>query len=190
MAVDRPILKFSTPAEVESWFAENHATSDGIFITFAKKDSPVRTPTSDEVLDVALAYGWIDSQSRGLDENFYLLTFTPRRARSPWSQVNRDKAEAMISSGTMKPAGMAAVEQARANGRWEAAYAGSADFETPQDFLDALQHNPKAAAFYEALSRQNKYAVYFRLNDAKKPETRVRRIVKFVEMFERGEKLY
>ena len=190
MAVDRPILKFSTPAEVESWFAENHGTSDGILITFAKKGSVVRTPTNDEVLDVALAYGWIDSQSKGLDENFFLLTFTPRRARSPWSQVNREKAEAMIAAGTMKPAGLAAVEQARANGRWEAAYAGSADFGTPQDFLDALRHNPKAAAFYESLSRQNKYAVYFRLNDAKKPETRARRIVKFVEMFERGEKLY
>lgn len=190
MAVDRPILKFSTPAEVESWFAENHATSEGIFITFAKKDSAVRTPTNDEVLDVALAYGWIDSQSKGLDENFFLLTFTPRRARSPWSRVNREKVEAMMAAGTMKLAGLAAVEQAKANGRWEAAYAGSAEFETPQDFLDALAQNPKAAAFYETLTKQNKYAVYFRLNDAKKPETRARRIVKFVEMFERGEKFY
>lgn len=190
MAVDRPILKFSTPAEVESWFAENHATSEGIFITFAKKDSAVRTATNDEVLDVALAYGWIDSQSKGLDQNFFLLTVTPRRARSPWSQVNREKAEAMIAAGTMKPAGLAAVERAKANGRWEAAYAGSADFETLQDFLDALAQNPKAAAFYETLTKQNKYAVYFRLNDAKKPETRARRIVKFVEMFERGERLY
>jgi len=190
MAADRPILKFETPAEVEAWFAENHATSDGIFITFAKKNSTVRTPTQDEVLDVALTYGWIDSQSRGLDEDFFLLTFTPRRARSPWSQVNREKAEAMIAAGTMKSAGLAAIEQAKANGRWEAAYASSGDFELPQDFLDALAKSPKAQEFFETLTRQNTYAVYFRLNDAKKPETRARRIVKFVEMFERGEKFY
>ncbi|MDQ3157880.1 MAG: YdeI/OmpD-associated family protein [Actinomycetota bacterium] len=190
MAVDRPILRFSTPAEVESWFAENHATSEGILVTFSKKGAPIQLPTYDEVVAVGLRYGWIDSQLKGLDENHFLLTYTPRRARSPWSQVNREKAEAMISAGTMKPAGLAAVEQAKANGRWEAAYAGSADFETPQDFLDALKLNPTAAAFYETLTRQNKYAVYFRLNDAKKPETRARRIVKFVEMFERGEKLY
>lgn len=190
MAVDRPILGFRTLAQVESWFTDNHAISDGVFITFAKKNSAVRTPTYGEVIDVALAYGWIDSQAKGLDADCFLLTFTPRRARSPWSQVNREKAETMIAAGTMKPAGLAAVEQARANGRWEAAYAGSADFEPPQDFLDALVENPKASAFYETLTRQNKYAVYFRLNDAKRPETRARRIVTFVEMFERGEKFH
>lgn len=190
MAVDRLILKFSTPAEVEAWFAQNHETSDGVFITLSKKNSPFQLPTYEEVLDVALRYGWIDSLTKGLDENFYLMTFTPRRARSPWSQVNREKAEAMIASGAMKPAGLAAIEQAKANGRWDAAYVGSAEAETPQDFLDALGQNPKAAAFYETLTKQNKFAVYFRLNDAKKPETRARRIVKFVEMFERGEKFY
>lgn len=190
MAVERPILKFTTPAQVRTWFAANHETSQGVFITFAKKDSAVHTPTYDEVLDVALAFGWIDSQAKGLDENYFLLTYTPRRARSPWSQVNREKAEAMIVAGTMKPAGLAAVERARANGRWEAAYAGSAEFETPPDFLDELAQNPKAQAFFETLTKQNKYAVYFRLNDAKKPETRARRSRKFVGMFERGEKFH
>lgn len=182
--------RFETPAEVEAWFAENHQTSDGIFITFSKKGSPVQLPTYAEVLDIALAYGWIDSRSKGLDEDFFLLTYTPRSSRSPWSKVNREKAEAMMADGTMKPSGLAAVEQARANGRWEAAYVGSADFETPQDFLDTLAQNLRAAAFYVTLTKQNKYAVYFRLNDAKKPETRARRIVKFVEMFERGEKFH
>ena len=190
MAVDRPILKFTTPADVRAWFASNHETSQGVLITFAKKNSAVHTPTYDEVLDVALAYGWIDSQAKGLDDNFFLLTYTPRRSRSPWSQVNRERAEAMIAAGTMKPAGLAAVEQAKANGRWESAYAGSAQFETPPDFLDELAKNPKAQAFFATLTKQNKYAVYFRLNDAKKPETRARRIVKFVEMFERGEKFH
>lgn len=190
MAVVRLILKFRAVAEVEAWFAENAAESDGIMITFAKKSSSVHTPTYDEVLDVALAYGWIDSQAKGLDDNFFLLTYTPRRSRSPWSQVNREKAEAMIAAGTMKTGGLAAVEQAKANGRWEAAYAGSAEFETPPDFFDELAKNPKAQAFFETLTKQNKYAVYFRLNDAKKPETRVRRIAKFVGMFERGEKFH
>lgn len=190
MPADRPTLKFETPAEVAEWFGENAAESDGVMIMFAKKASSVRTPTYGEVLDIALAYGWIDSQVRAFDADCYLQAFTPRRARSPWSAVNREKAEAMIAAGTMKPGGLAAVEQARANGRWEAAYAGPATSETPQDFLDALAKNPKAAAFFDTLTKQNKYAVYFRLHDARKPETRARRSRKFVEMFERGEKFY
>ncbi|MEO6473082.1 MAG: YdeI/OmpD-associated family protein [Aeromicrobium sp.] len=190
MAADRPILKFETPDEVAEWFEENAENSDGMQILFAKKASKVRTPTYGEVLDIALAWGWIDSIVHGYDADCYLQTFTPRRSRSPWSKVNREKAEAMIADGSMKPSGMAAVELARANGRWDAAYVGQAEAETPQDFLDALARSPKAAAFFGTLSNQNRYAVYFRLNDAKKPETRARRIVKFVEMFERGEKFY
>lgn len=190
MAVERLILRFETKADAAKWFADNHASSAGVFITFAKKGSAVRTPTYEEVLDVALSYGWIDSQTKGLDQDAFLLTFTPRRSRSPWSKVNRDRAEAMIAAGTMKPSGLAAVEQAKANGRWDAAYAGSAEFDLPQDFVDALADNPMAAEFFETLTRQNKYAVYFRLNDAKRPETRARRIAKFVAMFARGEKFY
>lgn len=190
MPVDRPILKFETPAELEAWFEANADTSDGIFITFSKKGSPVSLPSYDVVIDLALRYGWIDSMVKGIDEHYFAMTYTPRRARSPWSKINREKAEEMIAAGTMKPSGLAAVEQAKSNGRWESAYAGQATSETPQDFLDVLATNPKAAAFFETLSGQNKYAVYFRLNDAKKPETRARRIAKFVEMFERGEKFY
>lgn len=190
MPADRPMLKFETAAEVALWFEEDGAQSDGVMILFAKKASSVRTATYGEVLDIALAHGWIDSQVRAFDDDCYLQVFTPRRARSPWSKVNREKAEAMIAAGTMKTGGIAAIEVAKANGRWDAAYAGSAVSETPQDFLDALATNPKAAAFFETLTRQNKYAVYFRLNDAKKPETRTRRIAKFVDMFERGEKFY
>jgi uncharacterized protein YdeI (YjbR/CyaY-like superfamily) len=190
MPDDRPILKFETPAEVAAWFEANAEESDGIMILIAKKASSIVTPTYLEVLDVALAWGWIDSIVRKYDDDCYQQAFTPRRSRSPWSKVNREKAEAMIAAGTMRPSGLAAVEQARANGRWEAAYAGQATSEAPADFLEALGRSPKAAAFYETLTKQNKYAVYFRLNDAKKPETRARRIVKFVEMFERGEKFY
>lgn len=183
-------MRFETVAEVEAWFESNAATSDGIFITFSKKAAPVSLPSYDAVLDVALRFGWIDSKIKGIDAHYFVMTYTPRRARSPWSKVNRERAEAMIAAGTMTASGLAAVEQAKANGRWEAAYAGQATAETPQDFLDALAMNPKAAAFFETLTSQNKYAVYFRLNDAKKPETRTRRIAKFVEMFERGEKFY
>lgn len=190
MPADRPILKFETAAEVADWFGQNADESDGVMIMFAKKASSVRTPRYGEAVDIALAYGWIDSQVRSYDADCYLQAFTPRRARSPWSQVNREKAEAMMAAGTMKPGGLAAVEQARANGRWDAAYAGAAASETPQDFLDALAQNPKAQAFFETLTKQNKYAVYFRLQDARKPETRARRVAKFVEMFERGEKFY
>lgn len=187
MTVDRPIMRFETAAEVESWFAQNHETSTGIFVVLSKKGAPVQLVANADVLDIALRYGWIDSQSRRLDEHHFLLSYTPRRARSPWSKVNRVKAEAMIAAGTMEPAGLAAVEQAKANGRWDTAYAGSAEFETPPDFLDALADHPEAAAFYETLTKQNRYAVYFRLNEAKRPETRARRIATFIAMFERGE---
>ena len=190
MAIERPIHRFATSADVEDWFAENHDTSDGIFVTLAKKGAPVQLAPANDILGTALRYGWIDSQSKGLDEHYFLLSYTPRRSRSPWSKINRERVEAMIEAGTMAPSGLAAVEVAKANGRWDAAYAGSSDFEEPQDFLEALARNPKAKAFYETLTKQNKFAVYFRLNDAKKPETRARRIVKFVEMFERGEKFY
>ncbi len=190
MPVDRPILRFETAAELEAWFEANADTSDGIFITFSKTGAPVQLPTYDVVIDLALQYGWIDSKVKGIDEHYFAMTYTPRRSRSPWSQVNREKAEAMIAEGRMKPAGLAAVEQAKANGRWESAYARQSEADTPQDFLDALAENPKAEAFFETLTKHNKFAVYFRLNDAKKPETRARRIAKFVEMFERGEKFY
>lgn len=190
MAVDRPIQRFATTAEAEEWFAANHDCSDGIFVTLSKKSAPVQLAPAGEVLGIALRYGWIDSQSKRLDEDHFLLSYTPRRSRSPWSKVNRERVEAMIAAGQMTSAGLAAVEQARSNGRWDAAYAGSAEFETPQDFLDALAHNPAAAAFYATLTRQNQYAVYFRLNEAKKSETRARRIEKFIGMFERGEKFH
>ncbi len=190
MAVDRPIQVFRTAAEVEEWFEAQHGSSDGIFVTLSKKSDPDPLAAADDVLGIALRYGWIDSQSKRLDEHRFLLSYTPRRSRSPWSKVNRERVEAMMADGTLTPAGLAAVEMAKANGRWDAAYVGSAEFETPPDFLDALADNPKAAEFYETLNRQNKYAVYFRLNDAKKAETRARRIVKFVGMFERGEKFY
>lgn len=188
MTVDRPLVRLADADEAAAWFEANHAVSDGVWIAIAKKASTVSTATYEELVELCLAYGWIDSQRKRLDEDCSMLAFTPRRARSPWSQINRDKAEALIAAGKMKPAGFAAIEVARANGRWDAAYARSSEAEVPADFLEALEGSAKAKEFYATLNKSNRFAIYYRLNDAKKPETRERRIRTFIEMFERGEK--
>jgi len=143
-----------------------------------------------EALDVALCYGWIDSQVARLDERFYLQKFTPRRARSKWSQINREKIEALTKEGRMKPAGLEQVELAKSDGRWEAAYASPATVEMPDDLQAALDASPKAAEFWAGLNKSNRFAILYQLQDAKKPETRARRLEKFLGMLERGEKLY
>jgi uncharacterized protein YdeI (YjbR/CyaY-like superfamily) len=186
----KPILAFASQAEWEAWLDAEHAGSDGVWIKFAKKGSGVPTVSYPEALDVALCYGWIDSQVRSLDERFYLQKFTPRRSRSKWSRINCAKIEELIEQGRMKPAGLAQVELARADGRWEAAYASPATVEVPDDLQAALDASPKAAGFWTELNKSNRYAVIFQLEDAKKPETRLRRLERFVGMLERGEKLY
>jgi uncharacterized protein YdeI (YjbR/CyaY-like superfamily) len=143
-----------------------------------------------EALDVALAYGWIDGQARRVDDETYVQRFTPRRPRSPWSLRNVGTAEAMMADGRMKPRGLAEVERARADGRWERAYEGSKTAEPQPDFLSALGSNPDASAFFDTLNSQNRYAIYYRIQDAKRPETRARRIETFVEKLARGEKFY
>lgn len=190
MAVDRPLLRFADREQAAAWFEANHAASDGVWIAVAKKSSAVPTPSYHELVELALIFGWIDSQAKSLDQDCYQLTFTPRRARSPWSKVNREKAEALISAGLMHPAGLAAVELAKANGRWDTAYDRGSQAEVPADFLAALEENPAAKAFFATLNRQNHFAVYYRLNEAKRPETRARRIERFIAMFERGETLH
>ena len=186
----KPILTLASEAEWEAWLDAEHATSDGVWLKFAKKGSGVETVVYAEALDVALCYGWIDSQVARLDERFYLQKFTPRRARSKWSQINREKIEALTKQGRMKPAGLEQVELAKADGRWEAAYASPANVEMPDDFQAALDASSKAAAFWETLNKSNRFAILYQLQDAKKPETRARRLEKFVGMLERGEKLY
>jgi uncharacterized protein YdeI (YjbR/CyaY-like superfamily) len=186
----RPILAFASQAEWESWLDAQHTSSDGVWLKFAKKGSGVESVVYAEALEVALCYGWIDSQVKSLDERFYLQKFTPRRARSKWSRVNRDKIEELTKQGRMKPAGLAQVELARADGRWEAAYASPANIEVPDDLQAALDDNPKAAEFWAGLNKSNRFAILYQLQDAKKPETRARRLDKFLGMLERGEKLY
>jgi uncharacterized protein YdeI (YjbR/CyaY-like superfamily) len=186
----RPILAFATQAEWEAWLDAEHAGSDGVWIKFAKKGSGVPSVAYAEAVEGALCYGWIDSLTKSLDERFYLQKFTPRRARSKWSRVNRDKVEELAKQGRMKPAGLEHVELAKADGRWEAAYAPPTSVEVPDDLREALDAKPKAAEFFATLNKSNRFAIVYQVEDAKKPETRARRIEKFVAMMERGEKLY
>jgi uncharacterized protein YdeI (YjbR/CyaY-like superfamily) len=186
----RPILSFASPEAWGDWLEREHAASDGVWIKFAKKGSGVASVSYAEAVEVGLCYGWIDSQALSLDERFYLQKFTPRRARSKWSRVNRDKVEELTRQGRMKPAGLAQVELAKGDGRWESAYASPANAEVPEDLQKALDASPKAAEFFATLNKSNRFAILYQLQDAKKPETRTRRLEKFMAMLERGEKLY
>jgi uncharacterized protein YdeI (YjbR/CyaY-like superfamily) len=190
MADELPILLFAGPAGLEAWLEDNHAESDGVWLKIAKKGAPEPSVTYSEALEQALCFGWIDSQKRGHDETHFLQRFTPRRPRGRWSKINREKAEALLAAGAVRPAGMAEIEAARADGRWEAAYEGQRTAKVPDDLQAELDANPAAREFFETLDSANRYAVIYRLNDAKKPETRERRLRKFVAMLERGEKLH
>ncbi|MEA2599320.1 MAG: hypothetical protein QOF89_312 [Acidobacteriota bacterium] len=185
-----PILPFASQRQWEKWLDEHHKTSKGLWLKIAKKDTGIDSVTYAEALDVALCYGWIDGQKGALDGTHWLQKFTPRTARSKWSKVNRDKAQALIKENRMKPAGLAAVEQARSDGRWEAAYDAQSKASVPEDLQRELDRNPQAAAFFATLDSANRYAVLYRIQEAKKPETRARRIEKFVGMLNRGEKLH
>ena len=180
-------LRLKTQAAWSSWLARHHATSGGVWLELARSASGLVTVTYAEALESALCYGWIDGQKRGLDEACWLQRFTPRRPRSLWSQVNREKALALIERGLMQPSGHAAIERARADGRWAAAYSSQSKAKVPPDLQAALRECPKAEAFFRTLTSQNRYAILFRLETAKKPETRAARPRKCVAMLELGE---
>jgi uncharacterized protein YdeI (YjbR/CyaY-like superfamily) len=185
-----PQLPFASPAAWEDWLEANHAASDGVWVKMAKKDAGIESVRYPEVLETALCFGWIDGRREALDECWFLQRFTPRRPRSKWSRINRDKAERLIADGRMRPAGLAEVERARADGRWDAAYEGQKTSTVPGDLQRELDARPEAKAFFAELSSQNRYAILYRLHDAKKPETRTRRLAKFVSMLEAGETIY
>ena len=185
--MDLPILLFARPSEWSDWLEKHHAESTGVWLRLAKKAAPLESISNLEALQEALRYGWIDGQARGYDEQSWLHKFTPRRKRSIWSQVNRDKALELIKSGAMKPAGLAEVERAQADGRWAAAYAPPSQAEVAPDLQAALDANPEAAEFFKTLSGQNRYAILFRLQTARKAETRAKRLAQFVEMLARHE---
>ncbi|MGW2335770.1 YdeI/OmpD-associated family protein [Streptomyces sp. NPDC001685] len=187
---DLEIVAFESAEAFQAWLGENHAVSPGIWLKLRKKSPGVVALDYAQALDVALCYGWIDGQKAGLDDQWWLQRFTPRTARSKWSKVNRDKVAALIEQGRMQPAGQAEIDRAKADGRWDAAYDSSRTAAVPDDLAAALAAEPAAAEFFEALDRQNRYAILYRVQDAKKPETRARRIEKFVAMLAKGEKLH
>ena len=189
-ATELPILPFESKKKWSDWLAKQHDKSAGVWLKLAKKDSGISSVTYEEALDVALSYGWIDGQKKGFDDKYWLQKFTPRGPKSIWSKINTEKAEKLIASGQMKPAGLKAVEAAKRDGRWDAAYSSQRNISVPEDFQAALNKNRKAKAFFATLNSPNRYAILFRIQTAKKAETRARRIQQFIEMLERGEKLY
>ena len=185
-----PVLPFTSADEWDAWLAANHDSSAGLWLKIAKKASGVATVAYPEVLEVALSYGWIDGQRRALDDTWFLQKFTPRRARSRWSRINREKATALIEAGRMKPAGLREVERARSDGRWDAAYESPRTITVPEDLKRELDADPAAAEFFAGLDSQNRYAILYRLHDAKRAETRARRLREFVSMLKEGRKPY
>jgi uncharacterized protein YdeI (YjbR/CyaY-like superfamily) len=182
--------RFESVEAWERWLAEHHDEPAGVWIRFARKGSGIASVTQPQALETALRYGWIDGQARSLDERFYLQRFTPRRARSMWSKRNREIATALIAAGRMEPPGLREVERAKADGRWDAAYDAPSGATVPEDLQAALDADAQAAAFFATLDSRNRYAILHRIQTAKKPETRARRIATFVAMLADGRTLY
>jgi uncharacterized protein YdeI (YjbR/CyaY-like superfamily) len=188
--VERPILKCDDADMWWQWLEANHSESDGVRLALAKKSGAGTSVSYREALDAALCFGWIDGQAGRLDDDYSLRAFVPRRPRSIWSRINRDRALELIDDGRMQPAGLAEIERAKADGRWEKAYESQKNMTVPDDLAAALEASPAASDFFRTLSSQNRYAILFRTHDAKRPETRARRIAQFVAMLERGETIY
>jgi uncharacterized protein YdeI (YjbR/CyaY-like superfamily) len=183
-------LMLATVAAWNAWLAKHHATSPGITMRIARKGSAAKSITYGEAVDTALVWGWIDGQKGSGDPEAWLQNFAPRKPRSIWSKNNREKASALIEAGKMKPAGLAAVDAAKANGCWDRAYDAPKQAKVPDDLAAALATQPAAGAFFATLDSRNRYAILHRLMTAKKPETRAKRIAQFVELCARREKIY
>lgn len=186
----KPVMDFRQKSAWTRWLEKNHDKSAGVWVRLAKKGSGLKSVSRDEALDGALCFGWIDGQSKSEGESTWLQKFTPRTKRSIWSKINREKVQALINSGEMQPPGLAEIDRAKKDGRWDAAYDSSRTIEVPQDLKDAFKKDPSAKASFEKLDSRNRYAILFRIHTAKKAETRARRIEQFVEMLARGEKIH
>lgn len=186
----QPTVWFETQNDWDNWLAENHPESIGVWLKIAKKGKGVTSVTYAEALDTAICYGWIDGQKQRFDDQFFLQKFTPRRPRSLWSKINREKVENLIAAGKMQPAGMAEIEAAKADGRWDAAYDSSGNMTVPKELQAALDANPTAKAFFETLNKTNRYSFCFRVQTTRNPETRKARIEKLIAMLENGEKFH
>ena len=187
---DIPVLHVEDSQAWSTWLDEHHAASPGVWLRIAKKGSGLASVTYAEALEAALMYGWIDGQKGSYDDASWIQKFSPRGKRRIWSKVNREKAEALIASGRMKPAGLAAVEQAKQNGRWEAAYDRQGAASVPDDLQAALDANPRAKEFFATLNSVNRYAILFRIQTVKKAETRAKKIQQFVKMLEEHKKIH
>ena len=187
---DLPVIGFAGQAAWESWLAQQHASSPGVWLKIAKKGSGATGVSYQEALEVALCYGWIDGQKGALDDEYWLQRFTPRKPGSRWSKINTEIAAELIAAGRMRPTGMREVELAREDGRWDAAYAGQRSMTVPEDLERELAGNEAARAFFATLSSVNRYAILYRIADAKRPETRARRIAKYVAMLAAHETIY
>lgn len=185
-----PIIPFANRQAWAIWLADHHAGERGVWVKIAKKGSPAPSISYREAVEVAVAWGWIDGQGKGAGEGWWLVKFTPRGPRSIWSQLNRERALALIAAGEMRPPGLAEVERAKRDGRWKAAYASPRRMRVPRDLTAALARDRRAAASFAKLDARNRYAILFRLQTAKKPETRAARITRFVQMLARGEALH
>jgi uncharacterized protein YdeI (YjbR/CyaY-like superfamily) len=184
------ILQLKSQKDWKKWLDKNHTQADGVWLKFAKKNSGETTVSYGEAVETGLCYGWIDSQAKTLDGKFYLQRFTPRRAKSIWSKINREKIEKLIADGKMKPAGLAQIEAAKADGRWAAAYSSASTIQVPADFQKALDKNKAAADFFAKLSSSNRYAILFRLENTKRAETRSANIQKYIQMLADGIKFH
>src|SRR5215213_5252048 len=181
-----PTLLFESQSAFEEWLEANHAVSDGLWIKMAKKESGIASINHPQALDVALCFGWIDGQRLKFDDQYFLQKFTPRRSKSPWSKVNQDKVAALTAAGRMREGGLKEIERAKADGRWEAAYESQSKMTVPEDLQAALNQNPAAQAFFDSLNSVNRYAILYRITTAKKPETRQKRLEKFITMLNEG----
>jgi uncharacterized protein YdeI (YjbR/CyaY-like superfamily) len=186
---EQPVLFFATEADLEAWMDEHGEESDGIWLKFAKKGSGIESVVYAQAIAIALSYGWIDGQAKRLDDHHYLQRFTPRRSRSKWSKINREKAERMIAEGRMHPAGLREVERAKEDGRWDQAYDSPSTATVPDDFQAALDSEPAAAEFFSSLGSTKRYSFLYRITDAKRPETRAKRIAEYVELLREGKTL-
>ena len=186
---EQPVVFFAAPGDMEAWLEEHGEASDGIWLKFAKKASGTPSVVYAEAVEIALCHGWIDGQVKRLDEQHYLQKFTPRRPRSTWSKINREKAERLMAEGRMRPAGLREVERAKEDGRWDEAYDSPSTATVPDDFRAALDAEPAAAEFFASLGSTRRYSFLYRITDAKRPETRAKRIAEYVELLARGETL-
>ena len=185
-----PVMTFESTDEWEAWLAAHHADSPGLWLKIAKKGAAGRTISYSQALDVALCHGWIDGQKGRHDDEFWLQRFTPRKPASKWSKINTERAEALIASGRMRPAGLREVERAQADGRWEQAYESQSRVTVPEDLARALAANERARAFFATLDSANRYAILYRIGTAKKAETRAKRIDTFVTMLSEHKKIH